>query len=160
MGEVLAESLEALAAAGGAAVVQAATTDAWTELRDRVARWFARGDGERERVQLERLDRSAAELVASGGSEQEQGLQARVWRTRIEDLLEGLDDDAEREQAATELRTLLADTAAAGGVSAAAGGVAAGRDVGVSAEGGSIAAAVLHGGAHIGPPPVPDPSQG
>lgn len=160
--EVLAESLAALAAAGGAAVVQAATTDAWTEVRDRVARWFGRGDGELERVQLERLDRSAAELVAAGGSdqEQEQALQARVWRTRIEDLLESLDDDAEREQAATELCALLEDTSAAGGVSAGTGGVAAGRDVSVKAEGGSIAAAVLHGGAHIGPPPVPDPSRG
>lgn len=160
MGEVLAESLAALAAAGGAAVVQAATTDAWTEVRDRVARWFGRGDGELERVQLERLDRSAAELVAGGGSEEERALQARAWRTRIEDLLEGLDDDTERERAATELRALLEDTAAAPGVSAAAGGVAAGRDVTVTAEGGSIAAAVLHGGAHIGPPPVPDPAQG
>ncbi len=159
MGRVLAESLTALAAAGGAAVVQAATTDAWTGLRERVARWFGRGDGELERVQLERLDRSAAELVAGGGSEQERALQATVWQTRIEDLLEGLDGE-QQEQAATELRALLADTAAAPGVSAAAGGVAAGRDVSVTAEGGSIAAAVLHGGAHIGPPPVPDPSQG
>ncbi|MFE9563677.1 hypothetical protein ACFYM0_21490 [Streptomyces sp. NPDC006487] len=157
---MLAESMAALAAAGGAAVVQAATTDAWTELRDRVARWLGRGDGERERVQLERLDRSAAELVAAGGSEQEQALQARVWRTRIEDLLEGLDDDVERERAATELRALLEDTPDARGVSAGTGAVAAGRDVSVKAEGGSIAAAVLHGGAHIGPPPVPDPSQG
>lgn len=79
---------------------------------------------------------------------------------RIEDLLEGLDDDTERERAATELRALLEDTAAARGVSAGAGAVAAGRDVTVTAEGGSIAAAVLHGGAHIGPPPVPDPSRG
>ncbi|MFF1409761.1 hypothetical protein ACFVX6_08185 [Streptomyces sp. NPDC058289] len=144
---------------GGAAVVQAATTDAWTEVRDRVARWFGRGDGELERVQLERLDRSAAELAAGGGSEQEQARQATVWRTRIEDLLEGLDEE-EREQAATELRALLDATADARSVSAGTGGVAAGRDVSVKAEGGSIAAAVLHGGAHIGPPPVPDPSQG
>ncbi|MFD6892176.1 hypothetical protein [Streptomyces sp. NPDC059957] len=69
-------------------------------------------------------------------------------------------DGEQQEQAATELRTLLEDTAADGGVSAAAGGVAAGRDVTVTAEGGSIAAAVLQGGAHIGPPPVPDPAQG
>lgn len=53
--------------------------------------------------------------MAGGGSEQGQALQATVWRTRIEDLLEGLDDDAEREQAATELRALLEYTAAAGG---------------------------------------------
>ncbi|WP_327254405.1 hypothetical protein [Streptomyces sp. NBC_01244] len=156
---MLAESLAALAAAGGAAVVQAATTDAWTEVRDRVARWFGRGDGERERIQLERLDRTAAELAAAGGSEQEQNLQAQVWRTRFEDLLESL-DDAGRTDAAAGLRALLEDTAEAGRVSAGAGGVAAGGDIRVSAEGGSIAAAVLHGGAHIGPPPVPDPSQG
>ncbi|MFD5145640.1 hypothetical protein [Streptomyces sp. NPDC058401] len=147
-----------MAAAGAAAVVQAATTDAWTEVRDRVARWFGRGDGELERVQLERLDRSAAELAAGGGSDRAR--QETVWRTRIEDLLEGLTDDEEREQAATELRALLDATADARGVCAGTGGLAAGRDVSVQAEGGSIAAAVLHGGAHIGPPRVPDPSQG
>ncbi|MFE4637635.1 hypothetical protein ACFRJ1_30255 [Streptomyces sp. NPDC056773] len=154
---MLNESLAALAAAGGLAVVQAATTDAWTGLRGRVARWFGRGDAERERVQLERLDRTAAELTAAGATEQERNLQAQVWRSRFEDLLEGL-DEAGRNDAAAGLRTLVEDTAEAVRVSAGAGGVAAGGDISVSAEGGSIAAAVVHGGAHIGPPPAPDPS--
>ncbi|MDX3536847.1 hypothetical protein PV721_21210 [Streptomyces sp. MB09-01] len=156
---MLAESLTALAAAGGAAVVQAATTDAWTGLRGRVARWFGRGDDRRVQVQLERLDRTAAELTASGGAEREQELQERAWRTRFEDLLEGL-DDTEREEAAAELRALLEESARAGGAAAGVGAVAAGRDLSVKAEGGSIAAAVVQGGAHIGHPPMPDPSQG
>ncbi|MGW3466207.1 hypothetical protein ACWDE9_44675, partial [Streptomyces olivaceoviridis] len=37
---MLEQALTALAAAGGAAVVQAAGTDAWTGLRQAVARWF------------------------------------------------------------------------------------------------------------------------
>jgi hypothetical protein len=49
------EALAALAAAGGTAVVQAAGTDAWAGFRSRVAKWFARGDTEREQIALERL---------------------------------------------------------------------------------------------------------
>lgn len=156
---MLAESLTALAAAGGAAVVQAATTDAWTGLRVQVAQWFGRGDSRREQAQLERLDRTAAQLTASCGAEREQVRQETVWQTLIEQLLESL-EDAEREQAAADLRALLKETSAAGGVSAGADGAAAGRDINVKADNGSIAAAVLEGGAHIGHPPVPDPSQG
>ncbi|MFD8982006.1 hypothetical protein [Streptomyces sp. NPDC059564] len=154
---MLAESLMALAAAGGSAVVQAATTDAWAGFRVRLARWFGRGNERREQVQLERLDRTLAELTAGGGAERE--LLAREWRTRFEELLEDL-DDSEREVAAAELGDLLEERAGASGVSARAGGVAAGRDISVKAEGGSIAAASLQGGAYIGHPPVPDPSQG
>ncbi|WP_445270433.1 hypothetical protein [Streptomyces sp. DSM 41634] len=156
---MLAEAMTALAAAAGAGVVQAATTDAWTGLRVRVARWFGRGDERREQVQLERLDRTAAELTASGGAERERELQEREWRTRFEDLLEGL-DDTEREEAADELRALLRESAV-GGVSAGAGGAAAGGDINVQARDGAIAAAVLNGGARIDHrPPTPDPSQG
>ncbi|WP_328741300.1 hypothetical protein OHA91_39335 (plasmid) [Streptomyces erythrochromogenes] len=157
--EVLAEAMTALAAAAGAGVVQAATTDAWTVLRVRIAQWFGRGDGRREQVQLERLDRTAAELTASGGTERERELHEREWRTRFEDLLEGL-DDTEREEAADELRALFKETAA-GGVSAGDGSVAVGGSISVQARDGAIAAAVLNGGARIDHrPPMPDPSQG
>jgi hypothetical protein len=47
---MLVETLAALAAAGGAAVVQAAGTDAWNGFRQAVARWFARGDAQREQA--------------------------------------------------------------------------------------------------------------
>lgn len=103
---------EALAAAGGAAVVQAAGTDAWDGLRSRVARWCGRGDGEREHRELERLDRSAAELVAADGGEvtQVRARQEAGWQARIETVLESLHED-ERAHAAEDLRALLEEAA-------------------------------------------------
>ena len=160
---MLAEALAALALAGGTAVVQAAGTDGWASFRQAVARWFGCGDESRERAELERLDRTAAELEAAGPSEVER-VRARgeaSWQARFEMLLEGL-DEAGRERSATALRQLLAQhaPAAAGGVSAGAGGVAAGGNITNRAEGGSIAAGVIHGGAHLGGPSQPDPAQG
>ncbi|MDH2391924.1 hypothetical protein QCN29_24720 [Streptomyces sp. HNM0663] len=122
---MLPEALTALAAAGGAAVVQAAGSDAWEGLRDRLARWFGRGDAERERGELERLEGSAADLAAagSGTAEQVRARQEAVWQTRIETLLEGLGDEEQRTEAAAELRQLLEEAApaAAGGVGLVSG---------------------------------------
>jgi hypothetical protein len=109
---MLAEAMTALATAGGTAVVQAAGTDAWEGLRDRLARWFGRGDTERERGELERLDRGAAELEAAGPGDAER-LRVRqevAWTTRIETLLEALDEQR-RAEAAAELRQLLEQAA-------------------------------------------------
>jgi hypothetical protein len=117
---MLPEALTALAAAGGAAVVQAAGSDAWEGLRDRLARWFGRGEAELERGELERLEHSAADLAAAeaGNAERVRTRQEAVWQTRIEALLEGLGDDEQRAQAAAELQQLLkqaAPSAADGG---------------------------------------------
>ena len=112
---MLAEALTALAAAGGTAVVQAAGKDAWAGFRARVAKWFARGDTEREQVALERLDRTAAALEAAGPGEVERvrAGQEASWQTLFEMLLEGLDGE-EQQRAADELRDLLAASPAAG----------------------------------------------
>ncbi|MGW7329445.1 hypothetical protein ACWGIU_12815 [Streptomyces sp. NPDC054840] len=116
---MLDEAMVALAASVGSGVVQAAGTDAWLALRNRLARLFGRGDQQQEAVQLERLDRTAAELTAAGqdgngpdgnGSE-ERARHGAAWRTRTEDLLEQL-DPAERPAAAAELRALLDEAAA------------------------------------------------
>ncbi|MCX4527419.1 MULTISPECIES: hypothetical protein [unclassified Streptomyces] len=160
---MLPEALLALATAGGTAVVQAAGTEAWEGFRGRLAGWFGRGDSDRERGELVRLDRSASELAAAGpdgdtGAERARIRQEAMWQARFEGLLENLPDD-ERERAAEELRALL-DTHAAPGVSAGDSGFAVGGDVHVRADHGSIAAAVIHGGAHLSPPPPPAPSQG
>ncbi len=53
---MLNEALMALAAAGGVGVVQAASTDAWVTFRQQLASLLGRGDSQRERVELERLD--------------------------------------------------------------------------------------------------------
>ncbi|MFE9882489.1 hypothetical protein [Streptomyces sp. NPDC005784] len=154
--------LAALAAAGGTAVVSAAGTDAWGALRQAVARWFGRGDNGREQAELERLDRTAAALRAEGadGLERVRNHEMSSWQTRFETALESL-NDAERLRIAAALRDLLAEHAPArGGVSAAAGGVAAGGDISNRAERSSLAAIVIHGGVSIGHPSQPDPSQG
>ncbi|TJZ55711.1 hypothetical protein FCH28_10365 [Streptomyces piniterrae] len=161
---MLAEALTALATAGGTAVVQAASTEEWTTFRRRLAGWFGRGDTERERAELARLEQTAAALEAAGPDEAERVRirQEAGWEARFATLLESL-EDGERERVAAELRALLEEhqrDMAAGGVSAGAGGLAVGGNVEIRAEGGSIAAGVINGGAQIGPRPSPDPSQG
>ncbi|KQW00004.1 hypothetical protein [Streptomyces sp. Root369] len=157
---MLVETLAALAAAGGTAVVQAAGSDAWAGFRQAVARWFGRGDTQRELAEPERLDQTAAALQTTDPARAER---ARIseevsWRARIEARLEHL-DGAERDQAADQFRSLLAEHVPEAQVEAGPGGVVAGRNVEIRAEGSSIAAGVIHGGAHIGPHPAPDPPQ-
>lgn len=148
---VLTEALTMLAAAGGSAVVQAAGTDAWVTLRHRAAHLIGRGDAARERAELERLDRTAAELAAVVDGETE-GAQTRqhesAWRTRFEIFFEEL-GEAERQHVAAELQRLMTDLHLSPVVRAPlTGGVQAGRDVSIRADGG-IAAGVIHGGTHL-----------
>ncbi|MFI0895667.1 hypothetical protein [Streptomyces sp. NPDC020983] len=161
---MLEQALAALAASGGTAVVAAAGTDAWAGLRARLARWFGQGSERRETATLERLDTTAAALQAAPGTEAAavRAEAGAVWTNRIRDLLEDL-DAGERDVAAAELRTLLAELPAPAQLSAADGSFVAGRDVTVRAEGpGSVAAGVIRGDVHVGvnPPPTPDASQG
>ncbi|RAY12171.1 hypothetical protein DPM19_25955 [Actinomadura craniellae] len=160
---MLAEAMLAIAAASGTAVIQAAGTDVWIGFRNRAAKLLGRGDAQRESAELEKLDQTAAALEAAEPAQAElvRVRQEATWQARFEALLESL-DDTEREQLADELRALLAEEspAAPGGVTASSGGVAAGGNIDVRADQGSIAAAVIKGGASIGTPPTPDPSQG
>jgi hypothetical protein len=158
---MLAEGMTALAAAGGTAVVQAAGTDVWTGFRQQVARWFGRGNAQRESAELERLDQTAAALEAAGEEQVERVRlrQEAFWEAWFIALLEGLNDE-QREQAAAALRALLVQHAPQGGISAGQNGIAAGRDVNVRAEQGSVAAAMLHGDVNLGIPTRPAPSQG
>ncbi|MGF0177198.1 hypothetical protein ACQF36_44130 [Streptomyces sp. Marseille-Q5077] len=155
---MLTEAFAALAAAGGAAVVQAAGTSAWEGFRQTAARWFGRGNDERERAELERLDRSAAELSAVGDSEADRVRirQEAMWQARFEQALELL-TEVEREQAADQLRALLASHAPAGGVSTGDGSLAVGGSVEIRADRGAVAGGVIHGGVSMGTPPQPGP---
>ncbi|MFC9795569.1 hypothetical protein ACFVJI_23360 [Streptomyces sp. NPDC127584] len=152
---MLEQALAALAAAGGAAVVQAAGTDAWTGLRQAVARWFARGDDGREQLTLERLDQTSAALREA--SEDAAELRIRLetaWQTRIEALLDGM-DEAERGRAAEQLLGLLARHAPGSVVSAGDGGVSVGGNVTISAPHGVAGWQV--GTVHVNPPPPGSP---
>ncbi|WP_328498893.1 hypothetical protein OHS59_43680 [Streptomyces sp. NBC_00414] len=127
-----------------------------------VARWFGRGDPERERAELTRLDRTAAELERADGAELEGARigQTAAWQTRFAVLLAGL-DEAERVRAEAELRSLVAGRPGPGTfVTAEGNGVGVGRDGNNHAEHGSVAATMIHGGARIEHPSQPDPSQG
>ncbi|MET9848589.1 tetratricopeptide repeat protein [Streptomyces ossamyceticus] len=124
------QSWAALTAAGGTAVVRAAGggtgthTDAWAGLRRAVAAWFARGDADRERAELDRLDRTAAALTSAPAPDDTTRIRHEAaWRTRFEERLEHL-DPAERVRAAEELRTLLAAPPVTGPGPAAPSGIA------------------------------------
>ncbi|MDX3357951.1 hypothetical protein PV703_32625 [Streptomyces sp. ME01-24h] len=105
---MLDEAMAALAAAGGTAVVQAAGTDVWHRLRDRVAQLFGPSDQECRQVQRERLDRTAAALAAgaAGADEQTRARQEAVWQERFETLLESLGED-QRAAACVALRAIV-----------------------------------------------------
>ncbi|SHM33896.1 hypothetical protein [Actinacidiphila paucisporea] len=160
---MLDEALTALAASGGAAVTAAAGTDAWTGLRAGLARWFGRGSEQREAAVLHRLDQTGAELaeVEPAQAEPLRSAYRAIWQTRIQDLLEDLDDDAERARAASALRELLARLPAAHAqVAADHGAVAVGGDLTVRSDGGSVAAAVIRGDVHLGRPEPAVPAEG
>ncbi|MGK5529396.1 hypothetical protein [Streptomyces sp. URMC 129] len=138
---MLSEALTALAATGGAAVVQAAGTDAWTGFRAKVAGWFGRGNAERERAELERLDRTAAALADGSGGDLVRVREQVAWETRFEALLESAADERERDALAGRLRDLLREPVA--------GGPVVGGDVTLRADRGSVAAVVVNGGVRV-----------
>ena len=160
-GEMLEQALAELAVTGGTAVVQAAGTDAWVELRQAMARWLGLGVSQREQTELERLDQTAAALQTTDETEAERERirQEASWQARIEARLENL-ESAERDEAADQLRVLLAQLAVPGLESVGLSELAKGGNVDIRADRGSIAAGLIHGGAHVGNPSRPDPSQG
>lgn len=157
---MLPEAMIALAAVGGTAVVQAASTDAWTGLRQQLSQWLGRGNPQRENAELERLDQTAGQLDAAGPAELERVRirQEAAWQARIETLLESL-DDTERAQAAEQLSALLGQGVPQDGVSAGQGGQAVGGNANIGADHGSAAAWNM-GNVTLGNPPQPGPPQG
>jgi hypothetical protein len=151
-----AEVLMAVAEAGGQAVAAAAATDVWEAVRERVARLLGRGDARRTGIAEEWLARTREQLEAAG----EDGARAREaaarrWAGRFADLL---DEDPGAEAG---LRALAGEVAArlpGGAASAGDGSVAAGRDVNITASGGSVAAGVIQGGVVAPGPTRPGPA--
>ncbi|MFD0403102.1 hypothetical protein ACFVHI_34065 [Kitasatospora sp. NPDC127121] len=154
---MLSETLSALAAAGGTGIVQAAGTDVWTAIRERIARLLGRGRTEDERLVQARLDRTSQELEAAAPQERAALAQRQehTWQTRLADFLEGL-EPAEQAQAAEQLRALLVPAPAgpAAQVHADNSGVTAGRDI--DNQGGAIGRD-FSGSVTIGAPDRPTP---
>ncbi|MFJ8046060.1 hypothetical protein ACIRBX_36660 [Kitasatospora sp. NPDC096147] len=105
---MLTETLTALAAAGGTAVVGAAGTSLWEGIRSGTARLFGRGDADRERLELVELDRTAAALEAAGPEAvvAVRAEQLTAWRTRLVTLLQAASEE-ERDQLAKDLLALI-----------------------------------------------------
>ncbi|MFJ4364431.1 hypothetical protein ACIP4S_09770 [Streptomyces chartreusis] len=107
------EWLTALAAAGSAALVNAASTDVWQAARERFARLLGRGDTDRTEAATRRLD-DLHRVVREPGNERELAEARRAWRLRLQDLLE------ENPDAAEELRSAIAELPPPRAASAAA----------------------------------------
>ncbi|MER5757730.1 hypothetical protein [Streptomyces sp. NPDC002082] len=124
---MLEAALAALAVAGGTAVVQAASTDAWNGLRSQVARLLGRGDPGLERAELERLDQTATALrgLEPAEADRVRTRQEVSWQTRFEVLLESVSDPQERSRLAEGLRALVEEQSAhtGGGGGAVSGNV-------------------------------------
>jgi hypothetical protein len=143
----------ALAALAGNALVTAAVTDAWEDTRHKVARLFGRGKPD---PQIERrFDATREQLTRTPAAELEltRARQARDWQAWFSDLL------ADHPDAVTEVDALVAQISA--NAPAASGhSAAAGRDVNVTASGGGVAAAVIHGGVNTAGPTMPGSADG
>jgi hypothetical protein len=157
-GFVLAEALAALAAAGGTALVEAVTTDAWQKAKAGFARLLGRGDQRQMAVIEGRLESTRTELVPLTGAALAHAREARAaeWTTRLRDALE--EDPASAEL----LRGLLGELAAAGVKVAAETGshsMVVGGNVSNVATSGGVAAGVVHGDVSTANPPRPGADQ-
>ncbi|GGQ97829.1 hypothetical protein Saso_74220 [Streptomyces asoensis] len=150
--DVLAESIAALAAMGGAAVVQAAGTDAWAAVSVRMRRLLG-GSQSEGGPGVVLLERTTQEVSRAAPAEERERVRAQwegMWCRYLEAWLEGL-DEGERASAAGVLREV---GALVGAASAQGAAVQAGRDVVVRAESGSVAGAAVRveGGIHLSGP--------
>jgi hypothetical protein len=149
--------ISSLAALAGNTLVAAAVTDAWDTARHGFARLFGRGkpDPATER----RLEATSSQLAGAppDSLDQMQADLAGRWAMRLADLLE------ENPGAEAELRALVEEIGAllpAGAVSAIGHSVAAGRDVNIRADRGSVATGVIHGNVAAPGPTGPGPASG
>ena len=136
--------LGALAASAGNSLVAVMVTDAWEDVRGKVARLFGRGQPDAKTVQ--RLDAAQQHLLATPqpdfGSVRE--VLAVQWRARFGDLMEDHPD------AVTELVALVDEIRALAGKAGCDHSLAAGGDIRISADRGGFAVGVVHG--NVAPP--------
>jgi hypothetical protein len=148
------EVLVALAQWAGQAVAAAAITDVWESARGKFARLIGRGDARKTEVAERWLAETHEQLTAvyGGDLDRARAALAQRWEGRFADLLDE-DPGAEADLRALveEIRAALPATV----VSATDHAVAAGRDVNITADRGSVAAGVIHG--NVAPPNPPGP---
>lgn len=151
------EALISLASTAAQTVVTAVATDAWEAVKRGFARLLGRGDLSRTELAERRLEQVREDLTGAPGDELEgvRDRQIATWQTRLLDVLE------EHPEITDELRALVNDLQTrmrTGTVSADGPGVAAGRDVNISASGGGIAAGTIRGNVMPTNPTLPGPA--
>ncbi|MEV8547245.1 hypothetical protein [Streptomyces sp. NBC_01261] len=140
----MSEGIAALAAAGGAAVVQAAGTDTWEGVRTLVARLLGRGDPQQESAELQLLDRTHSELAGLGSDQlasHESGRWQGIWQTRLEMLIAGV-SEGELGPYVDQLQRVIA-LAQAQSAGFEPQSVTAGRDLSVRSDHGSVAGGIV-----------------
>jgi hypothetical protein len=148
-----------LAQFAGQTVAAAAITDVWEAFQGRVARLLGRGDAHKTEVAERWLVQTQRQLdAATPGQALENAKEAVAerWAGRFADLL---DEDPGLEAGLRALADEIAAQLPASEVSGADHAVAAGRDVKITAWGGSVAAAVIHGDVTPPGPTRPGPAQ-
>jgi hypothetical protein len=155
--EMPGEALIALAQWAGQTVAAAAITDVWESARHKFARLFGRGDPRRIEAAERWLTETHEQLTAaqSGEVERVRAAQAQRWEGRFADLL---DEDPGVGADLRELVKTIQAQLSSGTVSAADHSVAAGRDVNISADRGSVAAGTIHGNVSPPGPTSPGPA--
>ncbi|MGO9784587.1 MAG: hypothetical protein ACLPQY_33270 [Streptosporangiaceae bacterium] len=134
--------VSSLVALAGNTLVAAAVTDAWETARHGFARLFGRGEPDSGTERRLAATRSQLASASPDGLEQVQADLASQWALRLADLLEeDPGGEASLRALVEEIGAMLPDGAA----SAVGHSVAAGRDVNVRADRGSVAAGVIHG---------------
>jgi hypothetical protein len=141
---VLVEAMAALAAAGGTALVEAATTDAWQKAKVGFMQIFGRGDDSQAAATEGRLENTRNQLVHLTGTELERvrGARAAEWTTRLQDALEDNPDSAKTLQ---RILAELAATGVPGSVEAKGRSVIVAGDMANVANLGGISAGAIHG---------------
>jgi hypothetical protein len=127
-----------LAALAGSTLVTAAVTDAWEDVRHKVAQLFGRGEPDPGIERRLDATRDQVTTACPPDLQRAQAALAAQWQTRFANLLAN-HPDAEAELAALvdELKLVVP--------AAADHSVSAGRDLNVTADRGSVAAGVIHG---------------
>jgi hypothetical protein len=150
---MLNEELLSLTFAAAKTIVTAAAGDGWDGVKRSFARLLGRGNQQAVETSARRLEETRAELAAGPGTDLE-GVRGRLtaaWQTRLSDLLE------EAPGLAAELRVLVG-WFQGGPVSASGTGMAAGRDIAITAYAGGVAAGTIAGDFRPGNPTRPGPA--
>jgi hypothetical protein len=156
--DLVSGALGGLAAAGGAALAQAAATDAWERAKAGAMRIMTRRNPDAAAAVDRRLEQTRTTVLEASNGEQQRAISssAQAWATRFQDAL---DDDPDTEPLLQELLNTLRGTVADSVRASAANGMAVGRDAHLAAADSSIVASVITAGSvSTGNPPPPGPA--